>query len=77
MAEVTKALARVVAALPGGGEVRAGQEKMAIAIAAALSERRHLIIQAGTGCGHGSRVRPRRSDGGRRATACGGAVHRS
>ena len=51
MTEVTKALARVVAALPGGGEVRPGQQQMAITIAAALGERKHAIVQAGTGTG--------------------------
>ena len=51
MTDVTKALARVVAALPGGGEVRPGQERMALTIAAALEGRRHAIIQAGTGTG--------------------------
>jgi len=49
--EVEQALARVIAALPGGGEVRPGQERMALTIAAALSDHRHVIVQAGTGTG--------------------------
>jgi ATP-dependent DNA helicase DinG len=49
--EVTRALGRVVAELPGGGEVRPGQEQMALEVAAAIETRRHLIVQAGTGTG--------------------------
>ncbi|MDP9441991.1 MAG: ATP-dependent DNA helicase [Actinomycetota bacterium] len=49
--EVEDALARVVQALPGGGEPRPGQFRMAEAVRAALAERRHLIVQAGTGTG--------------------------
>jgi ATP-dependent DNA helicase DinG len=37
--------------LPGGGESRAGQRDMVRAVAAALSKRRHHIIEAGTGVG--------------------------
>jgi ATP-dependent DNA helicase DinG len=48
---VTEALARVVAELPGGGEARAGQLEMAQAVAKAITERRHLVVQAGTGTG--------------------------
>jgi len=48
---VEQALARVVAQLPGGGEARPGQRDMALAVAAAIDARRHLIIQAGTGTG--------------------------
>ena len=48
---VADALATVVAALPGGGEARTGQVEMAEAVAAALAERRHLVVQAGTGTG--------------------------
>ncbi|MEY2566264.1 MAG: ATP-dependent helicase DinG, partial [Actinomycetota bacterium] len=48
---VTGALARVVAELPGGGEARAGQLEMAQAVAKAITERRHLVVQAGTGTG--------------------------
>ena len=44
-------LARVVAELPGGGEARAGQVEMATAVAAAITDRRHLAVQAGTGTG--------------------------
>ena len=49
--EISAALARVRAALPGGGEERPGQLAMAEAVAAAITERRHLIVQAGTGTG--------------------------
>jgi len=49
--EVQRALARVVAALPGGGEARRGQEQMALAVAAAIDEGKHLVVQAGTGTG--------------------------
>ncbi|HLH29202.1 MAG TPA: DEAD/DEAH box helicase, partial [Acidimicrobiales bacterium] len=49
--DVASALSRVVAALPGGGEVRAGQQEMATAVARAILTRRHLVVQAGTGTG--------------------------
>lgn len=49
--EVTRALAKVAVALPGGGEVRVGQQVMAVAVASALESGRHLVIQAGTGTG--------------------------
>jgi ATP-dependent DNA helicase DinG len=49
--DVSAALARVVAALPGRGELRAGQLEMANAVAAAIKNRRHLIVQAPTGVG--------------------------
>ncbi|HEX5365968.1 MAG TPA: ATP-dependent DNA helicase [Acidimicrobiales bacterium] len=45
------ALARVVAALPGGGEARPGQDVMARAVADALAGHRHLVVRAGTGTG--------------------------
>ncbi len=48
---VQQALAVAVAALPGGGEVRTGQEEMAEAVAAAVTDRRHLVVRAGTGTG--------------------------
>jgi ATP-dependent DNA helicase DinG len=44
-------LAKVVAALPGGGEARPGQQEMALAVASAIESNRHLIVQAGTGTG--------------------------
>src|SRR4051812_289195 len=50
-AALTAALAKVVAALPGGGELRPGQEQMAHAVARAITEQRHLVVQAGTGTG--------------------------
>ena len=46
---VASALRRVVSAIAGGGEARPGQEQMALAVAEAIHERRHLIVQAGTG----------------------------
>ncbi|MBU6330689.1 MAG: DEAD/DEAH box helicase, partial [Acidobacteria bacterium] len=46
----TRALESITASLPGG-EPRAGQIEMAAAVAAAISESRHLIVQAGTGTG--------------------------
>jgi ATP-dependent DNA helicase DinG len=44
-------LAAVAAALPGGGEDRPGQLHMAQAVGRAIDERRHLVVQAGTGTG--------------------------
>ena len=44
-------LEQVVAALPGGGEARAGQKDMAAAVERAIARRRHLVVQAGTGTG--------------------------
>ena len=44
-------LESIAAALPGGGESREGQQQMAGAVAAALSRKRHLIVEAGTGVG--------------------------
>ncbi len=49
--EVTATLADVAARLPGGGEARAGQAEMARAVAAGVADRRHLVVQAGTGTG--------------------------
>lgn len=37
--------------LPGGGESREGQREMVRTVAAALSRRRHAVIEAGTGIG--------------------------
>ena len=51
MGEIVAALARVRASLPAGGEERPGQLAMAEAVAAAITERKHLIVQAGTGTG--------------------------
>ena len=48
---VTTALERVVAELPGGGEVRKGQQEMAAAIRKGIAERKHVAVQAGTGTG--------------------------
>jgi ATP-dependent DNA helicase DinG len=49
--DVPSALARVVAALPGGGEARPGQAEMAGAIVESISVGRHLVVRAGTGTG--------------------------
>ena len=48
-APVTEVLATAVAAL--GGEQRDGQVQMAIEVAEAMAEGRHLLVQAGTGTG--------------------------
>jgi ATP-dependent DNA helicase DinG len=48
---VADALRKVTAQLPGGGEDRPGQIEMAEAVAVAMLERRHLVVQAGTGTG--------------------------
>ncbi|HXQ61981.1 MAG TPA: ATP-dependent DNA helicase [Acidimicrobiales bacterium] len=50
-ADLAEALAAVTGALPGGGEDRPGQRAMAEAVAAAIDEERHLVVQAGTGTG--------------------------
>ncbi len=47
---VRAALQRVTDALPAG-EARPGQAEMAVAVAAAIAEKRHLAVQAGTGTG--------------------------
>ena len=49
-ADVTKALAAVTGALPAA-EDRPGQQQMAQAVAAAIENGRHLVVQAGTGTG--------------------------
>lgn len=48
---VVGALAAVTGALAGGGEERPGQVQMARAVAAAIADERHLVVQAGTGTG--------------------------
>jgi ATP-dependent DNA helicase DinG len=48
---VTSALASVVRELPGGGEARVGQARMAEAVADAIASERHLVVRAGTGTG--------------------------
>ncbi|MHB1445335.1 MAG: ATP-dependent DNA helicase [Acidimicrobiales bacterium] len=50
-ADIVAALAKVTAALPGGGESRPGQVEMALAVAKAIRTERHLIVEAGTGTG--------------------------
>ncbi|MFT5531694.1 MAG: ATP-dependent DNA helicase DinG [Candidatus Poriferisodalaceae bacterium] len=47
----TKLLRGVVTNLPGGGEVRIGQELMSDAVARSIAHRRPLAVQAGTGTG--------------------------
>ena len=51
MSDVAAAVQRVTSALPGGGEAREGQVQMAEAVAGAVEEGRHLVVQAGTGTG--------------------------
>ncbi|MCU1344031.1 MAG: ATP-dependent helicase DinG, partial [Acidimicrobiia bacterium] len=48
---LSTALDQVVAALPGGGEPRPGQKRMAEAVASAIANGRHVVVQAGTGTG--------------------------
>ena len=47
---MTEALGRVTAAL-ANAEERVGQQQMAELVASAISKRRHLVVQAGTGTG--------------------------
>ena len=49
--QIQALLHRITSALPGGGEDRDGQRQMSAAIGAALSHRRHLVVEAGTGVG--------------------------
>jgi ATP-dependent DNA helicase DinG len=49
--DLAHVLATVACALPGGGEDRPGQVTMAEAVAEAIDEGRHLVVQAGTGTG--------------------------
>ena len=49
--DVPTVLNEVASTLPGGGEKREGQQIMAQAVARALTEQRHLVVQAGTGTG--------------------------
>src|SRR5947208_6341864 len=46
-----RALLRVVAELPGGGEPRLGQRQMVEAVERAIGSGGHLVVQAGTGTG--------------------------
>ncbi|MEZ5380805.1 MAG: ATP-dependent DNA helicase [Microthrixaceae bacterium] len=48
---VVAALSTVTGSLAGGGEDRPGQVTMAKAVAEAIEEERHLVVQAGTGTG--------------------------
>ncbi len=48
---IADVLAKVASALPGGGEERPGQVEMAEAVARAIEDERHLVVQAGTGTG--------------------------
>ena len=49
--DIGSALDEVVGSLPGGGEARLGQRQMAQAVADAITHKRHLVVQAGTGTG--------------------------
>ena len=49
--DVAEQLERVVAQLPGGGEVRTGQAEMARRVAEAIGTDEHIIVRAGTGTG--------------------------
>jgi ATP-dependent DNA helicase DinG len=48
---VSAELDRVVTEIPTGGERREGQRQMADAVAEAIANKRHLVVQAGTGTG--------------------------
>ena len=48
---IAETLATVTRELPGGGEARPGQVQMAEAVASAIDDGRHLVVQAGTGTG--------------------------
>ena len=48
-------LERVTAALPSAGD-RPGQKQMAQAVARAIHDGRHLVVQAGTGTGRARRT---------------------
>ena len=49
--DLADSLTAVAHALPGGGEDRHGQRDMAEAVAEAIAEEHHLVVQAGTGTG--------------------------
>lgn len=51
MPDLATSLAELVAELPGGGEVREGQTRMAEAVEESIDSGRHLVVQAGTGTG--------------------------
>ncbi|HEV2360914.1 MAG TPA: ATP-dependent DNA helicase [Acidimicrobiales bacterium] len=51
MEDTAGSLKRVVAFLPGGGEAREGQVRLAEAVGNSIESGRHLIAQAGTGTG--------------------------
>jgi ATP-dependent DNA helicase DinG len=51
MSAVSDALARLAAALPGGGEQRPQQVAMAEAVADGVARGAHVVVQAGTGTG--------------------------
>ena len=50
LANIDHDLGPVTARLPGA-EARPGQQRMADLVATAIAERRHLVVQAGTGTG--------------------------
>ena len=50
-AAAAELLHEVTGHLPGGGELRTGQEQMVGAVVNALLRERHLIVEAGTGTG--------------------------
>ena len=50
-ADIVQVLGKVTGTLPGGGEDRPGQLRMARAVAAAIDSGRHLVVAAGTGTG--------------------------
>ena len=50
-AAIAEALGHLINHLPNGGEARDGQRDMSLAVAAAIENERHLVVQAGTGTG--------------------------
>jgi ATP-dependent DNA helicase DinG len=49
--DAARALERVTAQLPGGGEAREGQLQMVRAVADGIANGKHVVVQAGTGTG--------------------------
>ncbi|MEZ5244569.1 MAG: ATP-dependent DNA helicase [Acidimicrobiales bacterium] len=49
--QTLETLDEVTSALPSGGERREGQREMATAVAVAIRDRGHVVVQAGTGTG--------------------------
>ena len=48
---VEAALKQIIQSMPGGGEERPGQRRMARSVTESVRDSRHLVVQAGTGTG--------------------------